>query len=71
MSGGEIRQHFSFLECASGNSAIRGIGTVRPLTTTTVMTIDNVFHVPEYTVNLVRLIKLEDKGVRWYFDNGI
>lgn len=42
---GEIRPHSSFLECASGNLSITGIGTVRIETMETVMTIDNVLYV--------------------------
>ena len=68
---GDIRQHSSFLECAAGNIAITGIGTVRLETTEAVITIDNVLFVPELTVNLVSLIKLERKGVRYTFYNGV
>lgn len=71
MFAGEIRPHSSFLECASGNLAISGIGSVRLETAETVIKIDNVLFVPELSVNLVSLIKLEEKGVRYSYENGV
>lgn len=68
---GNIRPHVGTLECATGNLPITGIGTVKLETTETVLNIHNVLFVPMLSVNLVSLIKLEQKGVKYNYENGI
>ena len=68
---GKIILHSGTLERAYGNLSITGTGTVRIETTETVMKIDNVLFIPELNGNLFSLIKLERKGVRYIYKDGI
>ena len=67
---GDIEYHDGVLECASGPMNITGKGKVLIETKHSKIIIDNVLYVPGLTVNLLSLLRLEDKGVRYMFHNG-
>ena len=67
---GRIDGYDGILECASGNMKIIGKGKVKIETEESNIVIENVLYVPELSVNLLSLIKLEDKGVTYAFKKG-
>jgi hypothetical protein len=68
---GEIQEYSSSLECASGKLSITGIGTVKFETSESVISVQNVLYVPNLSVNLLSLTKLEGKGVRYTYQDGL
>lgn len=66
---GDITPYSGILECASGRIPITGLGRVKLKTTETVISIDRVLYAPDLNINIVSLIKLETKGVRYIHEH--
>ena len=67
---GPLDSYDGTLECASGNLKIVGRGKVRIESRYSTMIIENVLFVPGLSVNLLSLLKLEDRGVSYECRKG-
>jgi transposase InsO family protein len=65
-----IEDYDGEVNTANGKISIVGIGDIRLQTTHRTVIIKNVFYSPDLKVNLLSMVKLEEKGVRYKCENG-